>query len=70
MKMLELVKGKFFFFNFGMVVLTAVSMRKLRKGHCSPPLVDEDNLMVFNSHSVPFPAIRDLWPVMAGNGTS
>ena len=70
MKMLELVKGKNIFFNFGMVVLTAVSMRKLRKGHCSPPLVDEDNSMVFTSHSVPFPATRDLRSLVAGNGTS
>ena len=41
-------------------------MRKLRKAHCSPPLVDEDNSMVFTAHSVPFPA-RSL---VAGNGTS
>ena len=44
-------------------------MRKLRKAHCSPPLVDEDNSMVFTSHSVPFPATRDLRSLVAGNGT-
>ena len=43
------------FLNFGTVPLTAVKMTKLRKAHCSPPLVDEDNSMVFTSHSVPFP---------------
>ena len=31
-------------------------MMKLRKAHCSPQLVGEDNSMVFTSHSVPFPA--------------
>ena len=30
-------------------------MRILRKAHCSPPLVGEDNSMVFTSHLVPFP---------------
>ena len=56
--------------DFGTVFLTAVISRKLRKAHCSPPLVDEDNSMVFTSHSVPFPATRDLWSLVAGNGTS
>ena len=36
-----------------------MKMIKLRKAHCSPPLVDEDNSMVFTSHSVPFPATSD-----------
>ena len=58
------------FLYFGTVFLTAVRMRKLRKAHCSPPLVDEDNSMVFTPHSVPFPATRDLRSLMAGNGTS
>jgi len=58
------------FLNFGTVFLTAVRMMKLRKAHCSPPLVDEDNSMVFTSHSVPFPATRDLRSLVAGNGTS
>ena len=41
-------------------------MTKLRKAHCSPLLVCEDNLMVFISHSVPFPATRDQsWLEMA-----
>merc|ERR1711915_199443 len=42
------------FLNFSRLFLTAVRMRKLRKAHCSPPLVDKDNSMVFTSHSVPF----------------
>ena len=33
-----------------------MKMMQLRKAHCSPPLVGEDNSMVFTSHSVPFPA--------------
>ena len=53
------------FLNFGTVLLTAVRMRKLKKAHCSPPLVDEDNSMVFTSHSVPFPATRDLRSLVA-----
>ena len=61
---------KYNFLNFGTVFLTAVRMMKLRKAHCSPPLVDEDNSMVFTSHSVPFPATRDLRSLVAGNGTS
>ena len=44
------------FLNFGTVPLTAVKMTKLRKAHCSPPLIVEDNSMVFTPHSVPFPA--------------
>ena len=40
---------------------------KLRKAHCSPPLVGEDNSMVVTAHLVPFPATRDL---VAGNGIS
>ena len=63
-------KGKFCFLNFDTVFLTAVRMRKLRKVHCSPPLVDEDNSMVFTPHSVPFPATHDLRSLVAGNGTS
>ena len=31
------------FHNFGTVFLTGVKMTKLRKAHCSPPLVCEDN---------------------------
>ena len=58
------------FLNFGTVFLTSVRMRKLRKAHCSPPLVGEDNSMVFTSHSVPFPATRDLRSLVARNGTS
>ena len=57
------------FLNFGMVFLTAMKLCKLRKAHCSPSLVDEDNSMVFTLHSVPFAAIRDLWSLVAGNGT-
>ena len=52
--------GKTHFLNFGTVFLTAVKLCKLRKAHCSPPLVGEDNSMVFTSHSVPFPATRSL----------
>ena len=62
-------KGNYHFLNFGTVFLTAVRMRKLRKAYCSPPLVGEDNSMVFTSHSVPFPATRDLRSLVAGNGT-
>jgi len=58
------------FLNFGTVFFTAMKMVKLIKAHCSPPLVGEDNSMVFTSHSVPFPATRDLWSLVAGNGTS
>ena len=58
------------FLNFGTVFLNVVRMRKLRKAHCSPPLVGKDNSMVFTSHSVPFPATRDLRSLLAGNGTS
>ena len=58
------------FLNLGTVFLTAVNSRKLNKAHCSPPLVDEDNSMVFTTHSVPFPATRDLRSLVAGNGTS
>ena len=58
------------FLNFGTVPLTAVKMTKLRKAHCSPPLIVEDNSMVFTPHSVPFPATRDLRSLVAGNGTS
>ena len=43
------------FLNFGTVSFTAIKMMKFRKAHCSPPLVGEDNPMVFTSHSVPFP---------------
>ena len=53
-------KRNFHFLNFGTVFLTAMKMMKLRKAHCSPLLVGEDNSMVFTSHSVPFPATRDL----------
>ena len=58
------------FLNFSTVFYAAVRMRKLRKAYCSAPLVCEDNSMVFTSHSVPFPATRDLWSLVAGNGTS
>jgi len=53
-------KNKICFLNVGTVFLTAVKSGKLRKAHCSPPLVGEDNSMVFTSHSVPFPATCDL----------
>ena len=56
--------------NFCTVFLTAVKFKKLRKAHCSPPLVDEDNSMVFTTHSVPFPATRNLRLLVAGNETS
>ena len=46
------------FLNFETVLLAAVKSKKLRKAHCSPPLVGEDNSMVLTSHSVPFPATR------------
>ena len=59
-----------FFLNFGTVFFTAMKMMKLRKAHCSPPLVNEDNSLVFISHSVPFPATGDLRALVAGNGTS
>ena len=52
------------------VFLTAMKFKKLRKAHYSPPLVGEDNSMVFTSHSVPFPATRDLRSLVAENGTS
>ena len=52
-----------------MVFLTAVRMRTFRKAYCSPPLVGEDNSMVFTSHSVPFPATHDLRSLLAGNDT-
>ena len=58
------------FLNFGTVFLTAMKMMKLRKSHCSPPLVGEDNSMVFTSHSLPFPATRDLRSLVAENGIS
>ena len=58
------------FLDFCTVFFTAMKVMKLRKGHCSPPLVGEDNSMVFTSHSVPFPATRDLRSLVAGNGTS
>ena len=58
------------FLNFGTVFFTAMKMMKLRKAHCSPPLVGEDNSMVFTTHSVPFPATHDLQSLVAGNGTS
>ena len=61
---------KIYILNFDSVFLTAVKLCKLRKAHCSPPLVGEDNSMVFTSHSVPFPATRDLRSPVAGNGTS
>ena len=57
------------FLNFGTVFFTAMKMMKSRKDHCSPPLVGEDNSMVLTSHSVPFPATRDLRSLVAGNGT-
>ena len=62
--------SKYTFLNFDTVFLTAVKFKKLRKAHCSPPLVGEDNSMVFTTHSVPFPATRDLRSLVAGNGTS
>ena len=43
---------------------------KLRKAHCSPPLVGEDDSMVFTSHSVPFPTTHDLQSLVAGNNIS
>ena len=55
----SIAANKWHFLNFGTVFLTAVKLCKLRKAHCSPPLVGEDNSMVFTSHSVPFPATRD-----------
>ena len=58
------------FLNFGTVFLTVVKLWKLRKANCSPPLVSEDNSMVFTSHSVPFPATRDLRSLGAVNDTS
>ena len=58
---------KFCFLNFVKVFLTAVKSRKLRKGHCSPPLVDEDHF--FTSHLVPFPATSDQRSRVAGYGT-
>ena len=63
-------KVKSTFLNFGAVFLNAVKLCKLRKAHCSPPLVGEDNSMVFTSHSVSFPATRDPRSLVAENGTS
>ena len=54
------------FLKFGTVFLTAVKFKKLREAHCSPPLVGEDNSMVFITHLVPFPVTRDLQSLMAG----
>ena len=54
------------FINLGTVFLTAVKFKKLRKAHCSPPLVGEDNSMVFTTHLVLFPATRDLHPLLGG----
>ena len=59
---------KLAFLNSDTVFLTAVKSWKLRKAHCSPPLVDEDNsmfltaarLFLFTSHSENF---QDKWPV-------
>ena len=48
------------FLNRVTVFLTAVKLCILRKAHCSPPLVGEDYSIFFTSHSVPFPATRDL----------
>ena len=62
--------GKPIFLNSGTVFLTAVKSCKLRKAQCSPPLAGEDISMVFTSHSVPFPATRDLRSLVVGNGTS
>ena len=56
--------------NIGTVFLTGMKMMKLRKAHCLPPLVREDNSMVFTLHSVPFPATPDLRSLVAGNDTS
>ena len=58
------------FLNFDTVFFTAMKMTKLRKAHYSPPLVGEDNSMVFTTHSVLFPATRDLRSPLAGNGNS
>ena len=46
-----------------------MKMMKLRKAHCSPPLVGEDNAMVFATHWVPFPATSDRRSRVAGNVT-
>ena len=67
---LPLLVLKKHFLNFGMVFWTAVKLWKLRKGHCSPPMVGEDNSMVFASQSVPFPVTLDLRSLMAGKDTS
>ena len=56
------------FINLGTVFLTAVKFKKLRKAHCSPPLVGEDNSKVFITHWVQFPATHDLQSLVAGNG--
>ena len=53
------IYNKICFLNFGTVFFTAMKMMKSRKAHCSPPLVGEDNSMVFTSHWVPFPATND-----------
>ena len=59
-----------------------MKFKKLRKAHCSPPLVGEHNSwvfvychwcekneMVFVSHEVSFPAKSDQRSWVAGNGT-
>ena len=58
------------FLNLHNFTAVKKTVPKLRKAHCSPPLVGEDNSMVFTSHSVPFPATRDLQSLVAGNDTS
>ena len=68
MKMMELRKGHFL--DFGTVFLTSVRMRKLRKAHCSLPLVVEDNSMVSTSGSVAVQATCELPSLVAGNFTS
>ena len=45
-------KVKFTLLNFGMVFFIAMKMIKLRNAHCSPPLVDEDNSMIFTFGAV------------------
>ena len=37
-----------------MRILNGSEIQEIRKAHGSPPLVGEDNFMVFTSHSVPF----------------
>ena len=58
------------FLDFCTVFFDCCEIWEIKKAHCSPPLVGEVNSMVFTSHSVPFPATRDLWSLVAGNGTS